>query len=352
MLVAAVPIELGKVPAMCSKQGISCPAVFLILIFTAATVLAQTSIDDVHVTPREGPVTLATAAYPPGTSAFSDGALIRARADLVMVPVTITDGMNRPVVGLEQDNFQVFENKKAQEIKNFSSEDAPISVGFIVDTSGSMAYKLERARDAVIQFCETANPQDEFFMVTFADAPRLATDFTTRTEKIENDLLGVRSQGRTALLDAIYMGLRRMHNARYSRRALIILSDGGDNHSRFSEHDVRSAVKESDVLIYAIGIYERYVNTEEELLGPELLRSITSLTGGQAFTLTNVNDMPAVTRAIGSQLRHQYMLAYEPQTKPKDGKWHKISVKLRLPREFHNLFLHIDARTGYYAGEE
>jgi Ca-activated chloride channel homolog len=343
---------------MCSKQAVSCQFFFLILIFlltfvfAAREALAQTSIDDVHITSRERPQVAAIAAFPPGIAAFAGKGLIHTQTELVMVPVTITDEMNRPVIGLDQGNFQVFENKKAQEIKNFSSEDSPISVGFIVDTSGSMSYKLERARDAVIQFCETANPQDEFFMITFADQPVLASDFTNRTEEIENDLLAVRSHGRTSLLDAIYMGVRRMRDARYARKALVILSDGGDNHSRYTEHDVMSAIKESDLLIYSVGIYERYFATQEEMLGPELLRSVSSLTGGQSFTLSDVNDMPAVTKTIGTQLRHQYMLAYEPQSKANDGKWHKISVKLLLPKKLHNYFFHIDARTGYYASEE
>lgn len=275
--------------------------------------------------------------------------LMHVSADLVMVPVTITDGLNRPVVGLDQQNFQLFENKKPQEIKHFSREDSPVSIGIIVDTSGSMSDKLDVAREAVTQFCEAANPQDEFFMITFADSPLLVTDFTNRSAEIENDLLTARSKGKTSLLDAIYLGIRKMRSARYARRALLILSDGGDNHSRYSEHDVKSAVKEADVLIYAVGTYDRYVNTMEELLGPELLRSVAELTGGQAFALSNPNDMPAVTRAIGTQLRHQYMLAYQPQIKPRDGKWHKISVKLRLPKKLHYL-LRVDARAGYYAG--
>jgi Ca-activated chloride channel family protein len=334
-----------------ATSAVSCLAALLCLPFTfaASTVLAQTSLSDVHITPRNGPLTLASA-YAPG--GLASGALIRMRTELVMVPVTITDDFNRPVIGLDQDNFQLFENKKVQAIKAFSSEDAPVSVGFIVDTSGSMSYKLEQARDAVVQFCETANPQDEFFMITFADQPVLKTDFTNRTEEIENDLLNTMSHGRTSLLDAVYMGVRKMRSARYARKALVIISDGGDNHSRYTEHDVRKAVRESDVMVYAVGIYEHYFGSQEELLGPELLRSVAELTGGKAFTLSNVNDMPAVTRAIGSQLRHQYMLAYEPQSHAVDGKWHKVSVKLRLPRKLNHLFLHVDPRPGYYAGGE
>jgi Ca-activated chloride channel family protein len=328
-------------------RSISRCLVFLFVLFVlgfTSLALAQTSIDDVHVTPRESDLQLVAA----NTGALP---LIRASADLVMVPVTITDGLNRPVVGLDLENFQVFENKKPQEIKHFSSEDAPVSIGILVDTSGSMSYKLDTARDAVVQFCEAANPQDEFFMITFADTPQLTTDFTTRPEEVENGLLTVRSKGRTSLLDGIYMGIRKMRNARYARRALLILSDGGDNHSRYTEREVKAAVKESDVLIYAVGTYDHYVNTAEELMGPELLHSVTELTGGHAFTLSNVNDMPAVTKAIGTQLRHQYMLAYQPQSKPRDGKWHKISVKLRLPKKLHYL-LHVEARSGYYAGGE
>jgi Ca-activated chloride channel family protein len=310
---------------------------------------AQTAIDDVHITPHAKSVNVATAAYSPVPPA--GGSLIRTSVDLVMVPVTITDLLNRPVVGLDQENFQLFENKKPQEIRHFSSEDAPVSVGILLDTSGSMAEKLGRAREAVLQFCEAANPQDEFFLITFADVPRLASDFTTRAEEIGNDLLTVRSKGRTSLLDAVYMALGKIRGARYTRKALLILSDGGDNHSRYSERDVKSAIKEADVMVYAVGTYERHVSTREELLGPELLQAMAELTGGRAFALSNLNDMPGVTRAIGTQLRHQYMLAYKPQSQPHDGKWHKIRVKLRLPKKLQ-YFLRVDARAGYYAGGE
>jgi Ca-activated chloride channel homolog len=322
----------------------SCLAIFLFLLTSFTTSYSQTSISDVHVASRG--VELASA-----VPAVARRALIRTSADLVLVPVTITDGLNRPVIGLDQDNFQLYEDKKPQEIKHFSSEDTPVSIGLIVDTSGSMANKLERARDAVQQFCAAANPQDEFFMITFDDAPHLTTDFTGNSEELENDLLTSPSRGRTALLDAIYMGLHKMKDARYPRRALLILSDGGDNHSRYSERDVTSAVKEANVLLYAVGTFDRYVNTQEELLGPDLLRSVTEVTGGKAYTVTDVRDLPAVTKLIGEQLRHQYVLAYQPQSRPHNGKWYKINVKLRLPKSFH-AWLHVDARTGYYAISE
>jgi Ca-activated chloride channel family protein len=321
-----------------------------VLAFASAVALAQSAIDDVHITPRGKTVDVATAAYA-ATVGNYPGGLIRTSANLVLVPVSITDALHRPVVGLDQDNFRLFEGKKPQEIKNFSSEDTPVSVGILVDTSGSMSYKLERAREAVVQFCEAANPQDEFFLITFADTPQLTTDFTSSPEHVENDMVTTHSKGQTSMLDAIYMGIQKMRSARYARKALLILSDGGDNHSRYTEKDIKAALKEADVTVYAVGTFERWVSTQEELLGPELLRDVTEITGGHAFTITDAREMSEVTRNIGTQLRHQYMLAYQPQAQPHDGKWHKISVKLRLPKKL-NYLLHVEARTGYYGGEE
>ena len=330
---------------------ISCSAQRLLRAFlpcilaVSPTAIAQNAIDDVHITSRQ-PKTLdvARAEY----SAPYSGGLIRTSVGLVLVPVSITDDRNRSVLGLEQSNFQLFENKKPQEIKNFSSEDTPVSVGILLDTSGSMSYKLERAREAVWQFCEASNPQDEFFLIAFSDRPHLVTDFTPNSENVKHDLLSIRSQGQTSLLDAIYLGLTKMRSARYARKALLVISDGGDNHSRYSERDVRSAIRESDVSIYAVGTYDRWVNTQEELRGPELLHTIADSTGGLAFSLDNPSQMPNVTRSIGDHLRHQYVLAYTPAAALRDGKWHKISVKLRLPKSFS--FLHVAARPGYYAG--
>lgn len=315
-----------------------------VLVFATAVGIAQNSIDQPHVSSPQT-VDVATVAY---SAPYGSQGLIRTSTDLVLVPVTITDDRNRAIVGLAQENFQLFENKKPQAIKSFSSEDAPVSIGILVDTSRSMSYKLERAREAVAQFCEAANPQDEFFVVTFSDAPQLATDFTNDAGKIANGLLTAHPAGRTALLDAIYLGVQKMRSARYPRRALLIISDGGDNHSRYTERDVKSAIRESDVAIYAIGTYDRWVSTQEELRGPELLKTIAELTGGRAFLLANAGEMPAVTRNIGSHLRHEYVLAYQPSAAPHDGKWHKISVKLRLPKNLP--FLHVEARAGYYAG--
>ena len=303
---------------------------------------AQTSIDDVHITPRLGPSRDST--QPLGDQQVP---LIKTDVKLVLVPVTVTDANERFVTGLGRDNFQIFEGKTPEAIQNFSREDVPVSIGIILDQSGSMGDKVERLRDAVTQFCEAANPQDEFFLVTFADEPRVAVDFTTSTTEIEKELVFSQAKGRTSLLDAIQLGLRKMKEAHYGKRALLVISDGGDNHSRVGEREIKGLARESDVMIYSIGLFDRYVPTPEEMLGPTLLTEVTEPTGGRAYTLDNPNQMPAVARHIGVELRTQYVLAYRPKEPAHDGKWHKIRVKLLLPGRLS--FLKAHARTGYYA---
>jgi Ca-activated chloride channel family protein len=268
----------------------------------------------------------------------------------VLVPVTITDPMNRLVTGLDKDNFNLFEGKEIQEIKTFSSEDAPVSLGVIFDMSGSMSSKIERAREAVIEFFKTANPQDEFFMITFADKPEEISDFTSSVEDIQGKLVYTIPKGRTALLDAIYLGVSKMREAKFPKKALLIISDGGDNHSRYTEGEIRSMVKEADVLVYAIGIYDHYFPTEEERLGPGLLGDITELTGGRAFTIDNPNDLADVSTKIGIELRNQYVIGYRPKNPVRDGKWRKIKVKLIPPKGLPPLRVY--AKTGYYAPTE
>jgi Ca-activated chloride channel homolog len=272
---------------------------------------------------------------------------IQKSVNLVLVPVSVTDPMQRLVTGLGRDNFEAFEGNKKQEIKHFSSEDTPVSLGIIVDTSGSMAGKMERVQEAVKQFCDTANAQDEFFMITFSNEPRLAQDFTDSPDDLENELLFTTPKGRTALLDAIYMGIRKMRDAWYNRKALLVISDGGDNHSRYTERELKSAAQESAVMIYAIGIFDRTVPTLEEEHGPELMSDVSEITGGRAFVLENLMEMPVLARRIGIELRTQYLLGYRPESSPHDGKWHRISVKLRLPKGIS--FLQPHAKKGYYA---
>jgi Ca-activated chloride channel family protein len=213
-----------------------------------------------------------------------------------------------------------------------------------------MTSKMDRAKDAVVEFFKTANPQDEFFMITFSDEPEEVSDFTSSVDEIQSKLVFAVPRRRTALLDAIYMGVSKMRQAKYPKKALLIISDGGDNHSRYTEGEIRSLVKEADVMIYAIGIYDRYASAVEERLGPQLLSDITELTGGRAFTIDNPNDLGDVATKIGVELRNQYVLGYRPAKVMHDGKWRKIKVKLLPPKGLPPLRVY--ARTGYYAPAE
>ena len=314
---------------------------------------SQTDVNDVHVQPREveQPKDPVKESLVTSTASLTTHVRpLKVDVDLVLVPVTITDPMNRLVTGLEKENFRLFEGSSAQEIRSFSSEDAPVSLGVIFDSSGSMSSKMDRAKEAVIEFFKTANPQDEFFMITFNDEPDEVTDFTNSVDDIQNRLLFAVPRRRTALLDAIYMGISKMRQAKYPKKALLIISDGGDNHSRYTENEIKSLVKEADVMIYAIGIYDRYASAIEERLGPQLLSDITELTGGRAFTIDNPNDLADVATKIGVELRNQYVLGYRPSKVVRDGKWRKIKVKLLPPKGLPPLRVY--ARTGYYAPAE
>ncbi len=349
------------------RQSQSCLLILLALACVTPLALAQTDVNDVHIQPREieKPKDKEAELPPPMPASEVDkdslvatttpGLSARIRplkvdVDLVLVPVTITDPMNRLVTGLEKENFQLYEGNSSQEIRTFSSEDAPVSLGVIFDSSGSMSSKMDRAKDAVIEFFKTANPQDEFFMITFSDEPEEVSDFTSSVDEIQNKLVFAVPRRRTALLDAIYMGVSKMRQAKYPKKALLIISDGGDNHSRYTENEIKSLVKEADVMIYAIGIYDRYASAVEERLGPQLLSDITELTGGRAFTIDNPNDLGDVATKIGVELRNQYVLGYRPSKVVRDGKWRKIKVKLLPPKGLPPLRVY--ARTGYYAPAE
>ena len=316
-------------------------AAFAFLCLELPVAHAQSEISDIHIEPRVQSRLI---------SALSNSGLntIRTHTELVLVPVTVTDPMNRVVVGLEQENFQLFEGKQSQEIKHFSREDAPVSLGVILDMSGSMASKIERAREAVLKLLEASNPEDEFFLITFSDTPHMVQNFTQTIGEIQEQLLLVRPKGQTALLDALYLGLSKMQEAKYARKALLLISDGGDNHSRYTEKEVKSRIKESDVLVYSVGVFDREFATHEELLGPDLLTQISEVTGARCYTLDNPKDLPLITHHIGVELRNQYVLAYSPNSSKDDGKWRKIKVKLtQLPKRVPQLYVH--ARTGYYA---
>src|ERR1700722_4032976 len=342
------PMLSGRQSSAHIPSGIPLAVLLLFAACSALPLCAQASTDDVHVQPRVQPPAPKELDMDPALNTHTKP--LRVGVDLVLVTVTITDPLKLPVTGLDRDNFNLYEGKERQEIKTFSSEDAPVSIVVIFDMSGSMGSKIERAREAVVQFFKTANPQDEFFMITFADKPEEIADFTNSVDDIQGRLLYTIPRGRTALLDAIYLGVTKMRQAKYPKKALLIISDGGDNHSRYTEGEIRSMVKEADVLIYAIGIYDHYFPTEEERLGPSLLSDVTELTGGRAFTIDNPNDLADVSTKIGIELRNQYVIGYRPKNPLHDGKWRKIRVKLLPPKGLPPLRVY--AKTGYYAPTE
>jgi Ca-activated chloride channel family protein len=283
----------------------------------------------------------------PGALHIHPGSFIRMNVDMVLVPVTVTDPLNRLVTGLEKEDFQVYENSGEERIASFASEDAPVSIGIIFDLSGSMSSKLVRAREAILQFIRTANPQDEFFVIGFNDRPELIEDFTSSVEDIQARLATVHADRRTALLDAIYYGVAKMKDAHHERKALLVVSDGGDNRSRYTEGEVRAAVREADVEIYSIGIFDPYAPTPEERTGPMLLDDISSSTGGRLFRVDDVDEMSDIAEKISTELRNQYVIGYKPKDLTRDGKWRKVKVKVNPPPGLPPLTIY--ARTGYYA---
>jgi Ca-activated chloride channel homolog len=319
---------------------------FALIVLSFSYAPAQRTIDEAHVALNVAPV------HAGGFRSRSDetAGVIRQSVELVLVPVTVMDQANRIVTGLQQQNFHLLEDKHPQPIKNFWKEDEPVSVGVVLDVSGSMRDKLERAQDAVKALLEHSNPDDEFFLLTFADQPSLVQDFTQNVSDIQQWLPLVRSKGETSLLDAIVLAANNMKKARYRRKALLIISDGGDNRSRYTEKDIKSLIREADILVYSIGVFDREFRTLEERLGPELLGNVSSLSGASAYVLENPNDLPRITSHIALELRNQYILGYSPQEPKRDGKWRKIKIRLRLPRGAPEL--HVQARTGYYSASQ
>ncbi len=301
----------------------------------ASTTKPPTDQEDPHATVRKPPIH----ANP-----------IQVDVNLVVVNVTVTDPYDRIVTGLEQTNFQVFDEKVEQKIEAFSTEDAPISVGLVFDSSGSMGDKIEKSKEAALQFFKTSNPQDEFMLINFSDQPNLITGFTSKFENLQDRLLFVKAGGKTALLDAIYLGLSEMKKATTNRKALLVISDGGDNHSRYTENDIKRAVKESDVQIYAVGIFEPLASrarTPEEAGGPGLLAELAEVSGGRMFSVEDVNELPDIAEKISIELRNQYVLGYRPSNLVRDGRWRRVKVKLNPPKGLPPLQVY--ARTGYYA---
>jgi len=321
----------------------------LILVAAVGTVAFAAEADgagiggDAQIVPRARPVVAAATTPLPKAD-------IRADTNVVLVPVTVTDRLNRFVMGLERQDFQVFEDKIPQQIVSFGCDDAPLSIGIIFDTSGSMGPKLERSRMAVAEFLKTANPEDEAFLVEFSDRPGMAVPMTHNLADIQNRLVGVRPKGRTALYDSVYLALNALKKAHNPRKALLLITDGGDNRSRYTQSEVKGLLEEADVQLYAIGIYEsanKRRRTPEEFAGPRVLDELSAPTGGRHFVVDNIDELPDVAGKIGIELHNQYVVGYTPSNAQRDGKFRKIGVKLIAPSGLPPLFA--SWRTGYIA---
>jgi VWFA-related protein len=277
------------------------------------------------------------------------GLNLRVETTLVQIPVAVTDSSNRFVLGLQKGDFHLSEDGVEQDIAHFSGEDAPLSIGLLFDESGSMDYKLRTSQAALAQFLKTMNADDEAFLVEFSDAARLSVGFTAHADEIQNALKRVQPAGLTAMLDAINLGLREMKNAKNSRKAIVIISDGGDNHSKYTAAEIESLVREADVQIYAMGVFEPSLPrlTPEEISGPRLLSEIAEQTGGRAFSAVLTSDLPSVAARIAVELRNQYVLGYYPKNHMRDGNYRKVEVKLSQPRGVSPMKAHW--RLGYYA---
>ncbi len=309
-----------------------------LILGTAAILSAQTASPEV---PKQ---TAIQASLP------SSSVNIRVDTTLVLIPVTVTDSLNRFVLGLDKQDFRVFENGKEQRVKQLSGEDAPLSVGLLVDTSGSMGSKIAISRDAVGQFLKTMNAQDEAFLIEFSDRAEMVVPFTRSSGEIQDKMTSVESQGMTALLDAVYMGLHEMKRARNPRKALVIISDGGDNNSRYTASEIKGLVREADVQIYSLGVFEAFpslVLSAAELSGPKLLSELAQQTGGRAFGAGRADELPSLAIKIGIELRNQYVLAYSPANQERDGKFRHVDVKLNQPAGLPAVKAHW--RLGYYA---
>lgn len=269
---------------------------------------------------------------------------------LVVIPVTVTDPNNRFVLGLEKEDFTILEDSVPQKITHFSGEDAPLSVGIVVDTSGSMGLKMDTSHRAVTEFLKTMNAQDEAFLIQVADKAQIVQGFTGDMRQIEDHMQTLQSGGLTALLDAVELGVGEMKKAKNPRKAIVIVSDGGDNNSRYTASDIKGVVKEADTQIYAFGVFDPVIFPQlsaEEVSGPRLLAQIADQTGGRAFGAAQFSQLPGIAEKIAIELRNQYVLAYAPTNNERDGKYRKVEVKVKQPAGLPALKARW--RLGYYA---
>ena len=297
----------------------------------------------------DGPISIVPVAKRTGPVELMPPASIRVDSSLVLIPAHVTTAIGASVTNLTKGDFHLFEDNVEQTITHFAQEDAPISIGLLFDTSGSMHDKMRKASEAAAAFFRTANAEDEFFLVEFGDKPRLAVPFTTDSAAVYRKIASLKPFGRTSLLDAIHMALLQMKSARNSRKALVIFSDGGDNCSRQTATQIKNALVESDIQLYSMGIFDAQSKRTpvEERLGPKLLDELAAKTGGHNYPVDDLEQLTAISSRISKELRTEYVLGYSPAGAARDGKYHRIRVTLAAPETAGQLRAFY--RQGYYS---
>jgi len=298
--------------------------------------------------PAKSPQKPSTNILLPGGEADEKGPVIT-NTDLITFTVTVTDIYGRFVSGLNKNAFSIFDDKQQQNITFFSDDDAPVSVGVLFDVSGSMSGdKVRRARDALAHFIQTSHDRDEYFLIGFNSRSQLLLDRTRDGNSILDKLTFVQTKGNTALYDACYLGVERVQRGAHSKRALLLISDGQDNNSRYTFSELRRVLKESDVVLYAIGILGGSdVGSSLGMEGQSILDEMAGVSGGKAFYPRSPAEMDDIFEQIALELRHQYSIGYRPPNFVNDGKWHRVKVKVNPPRGLPRLF--VRSKEGYYA---
>lgn len=274
--------------------------------------------------------------------------VVKERTEVVTLTVTVTDPYNRLVTGLDKQNFVVFEDKIKQSIEFFADEDVAVSLGIIFDVSGSMKGKIDRAREALKAFVQASHDNDDFFLVGFNQRANLLAEFTDG-DSLLNKLTFVDTRGQTALYDAAYLGIEKVKQGRHTKRALLLISDGQDNSSRYSYGELRKLLKEADVQIYCIGIVELGGGSggSLDLQGQSILEEMSQVTGGKAFFPRSAAELEDSITRIALELRRQYSIGYIPTNVKRDSRWHKIKVEVKPPRGLPKL--NVRTKDGYYA---
>jgi Ca-activated chloride channel family protein len=273
-------------------------------------------------------------------------AVIKIDVDLVTVNTTVTDGENRPVTQLGPEHFQIWEDKVEQQIEYFSAEDVPISLGIIFDVSGSMAQKIATARDAAVTFLRNGNPEDEYFLIQFSDRATVSEEFSSDVASLQRHIVFTSARGKTAMYDAVYLGLDKLKSGNNSRKALLLITDGQDNHSHYTASNIKDVLKEKDVQVYAIGIEELGAFRAAQS-GRATLQELADTSAGRAFFIDSVQDLEDVCLKVALLLKNQYVVGYKSSNAAKDGKWRKIRLKVNPPKGISHLS--IRSKSGYYA---